>query len=630
VPAAPTFSTGGDGFDLAEYGGSTTAVTIDLTTGVGTGGDAEGDTLISIEGVVGSGLADRLTGSSDVNILRGGAGNDELRGLGGADVLDGGAGSDTADYTSSIEGVTIDLALGVGTAGDADGDTLIAIERVVGSTRADVLRGTQFDDTLLGAGGDDTLAGREGGDLLTGGIGRDTADYSESTESVTVDLSGPTGGFGQGGHAQSDVLLEIEDLIGSAHNDRLIGSFEVNTLRGGQGNDVLVGLGGADRLFGDAGNDVADYALSTAGVTVNLRTGSGSGGDAEGDSLTSIESLIGSTSNDVLTGNAGANSLSGGLGNDTLMGAEGADIIDGGSGLDTASYELSTQGVTIAIGGGPGQGGEAEGDTLIGIERVIGSLLADRLTGDDQDNSFSGRDGDDILDGGAGDDTLEGGIGNDTLTGGAGGDQLIGGGGIDLVDYSASTAAVEVNLRDGVFSGGHATGDLVAEVENIRGSLWADRLTGNSVNNTLWGGDGNDTLTGGEGADLIDGGLGEDFASYEQSGSGVTIDLTAGRGFNGDADGDTLISVEHVVGSAGSDVLIGTAGCQHAHRWLGRRQPDRGRRCRPPRWWSGHRHRRLHRLRRHHHQSVDRRRQRRRCHRRHLDEHRAADWHRFR
>ena len=93
---------GGIGTDTASYASSAAAVSINLATGTGKGGDAEGDTLISIERVIGSAFNDTIIGSARAEIMEGGAGVDHLGGLGGddtlignfgADVLDGGAGS---------------------------------------------------------------------------------------------------------------------------------------------------------------------------------------------------------------------------------------------------------------------------------------------------------------------------------------------------------------------------------------------------------------------------------------------------------------------------------------------------------------------------------------------------------
>ncbi len=85
---------------------------IDLEAGTASGGDAEGDRLVSIENVRGSQRNDTLTGDGGDNELRGyagddvlsgGAGADTLRGDGGADTLTGGAGDDVFLFTQASE-----------------------------------------------------------------------------------------------------------------------------------------------------------------------------------------------------------------------------------------------------------------------------------------------------------------------------------------------------------------------------------------------------------------------------------------------------------------------------------------------------------------------------------------------
>ena len=100
---------------------------------------------------------------------------------------------------------------------------------------------------------------------------------------------------------------------------------------GNRGNNVLAGLGGADTLEGGLGTDTASYAASASGVTVSLMRATGSGGDAEGDTLSGIENLTGSDLNDVLEGNGGTNVLTGGLG------------------IDTVTYAAAAAGVTVSL-----------------------------------------------------------------------------------------------------------------------------------------------------------------------------------------------------------------------------------------------------------------------------------------
>jgi len=614
---------GGDGEDVADYSDSDAGVTVDLSKGAGRGGHAEGDRINGIEHIQGSAHADVLIGQNDdtSNMFSGGAGDDVLEGRGGddvlsggagADILDGGEGQDVADYASSDAGVAIDLEAGTASGGHAEGDRLGGVEHLAGSAHADTLLGDGGinligggggDDTIDGRGGDDMLSGGDGndsiyggdghdvlmgdggsdkliggdgddvltggtwGDILDGGDGLDTANYAESEAGVAIDLEA---GTASGGDAAGDTLISIEHLAGSAHDDVLAGDAGTNLLAGGAGNDtlygrdgddLLIGGAGADRLDGGSGVDWADYSGSGMGVTVDLTAGTGRGGDAEGDRLSGIENVAGSKYNDRLTGDAGANWLDAGDGHDHLRGGSGADRLDGGAGIDTADYAGSSAGVDVDLTTGKGFGGDAEGDTLSGIENLIGSDHADRLTGSAEDNQ---------IDGGAGDDTIDGGSGDDWLTGGAGADRMSGGDGVDTVDFNYSfKAGVNVDLAAGIGRGGDAEGDTFSGIENVRGTVFDDTITGDGGSNLLEGGGGDDTidggagsdvLAGGQGADRIEGGEGVDTADYSAAGEGVSVDLGTGTGSAGEAAGDTLSGIENLTGSMWNDTLTGDAG----------------------------------------------------------------------
>lgn len=175
---------------------------------------------------------------------------------------------------------------------------------LTGDEAANMLIGHGDDDVLNGLGGNDTLDGRGGADTLNGGTGVDTASYAASRSGVIVDLAA---GVGQGGDAQGDRLLSIENVIGSGFADRLIGDGSANRLEGGDGDDRLDGGDGNDSLEGGAGNDMinggagddtlvlsgrrADYAFSaTSGgelVITDLRAGQPDGVDR----ATNVESL---------------------------------------------------------------------------------------------------------------------------------------------------------------------------------------------------------------------------------------------------------------------------------------------------------------------------------------------------
>jgi Ca2+-binding RTX toxin-like protein len=131
-------------------------------------------------------------------------------------------------------------------------------------------------------------------------------------------------------------LFGTDKLLGTDNDDLLIALGAKTTLDGGGGNDILLGginddvlIGGkgADFLSGGLGIDTADYSSSSAGVTVNLTTSKGYGGDAQGDTLISIENVVGSAYDDTLIGDKGNNVLTGGGGADIFVVTTGKDTI---------------------------------------------------------------------------------------------------------------------------------------------------------------------------------------------------------------------------------------------------------------------------------------------------------------
>jgi Ca2+-binding RTX toxin-like protein len=388
---------GGEGFDTLVFSGSNTGVRADLESRVGQGGFAEGDVYLNIEALIGTDYADELGGNGFANRLEGGAGRDLLRGRGG-------------------------------------------------------------DDIHVGGAGDDTLEGGGGADLLDGGEGHDTATWFLSTAGgISVSLAD---GTARGGDAEDDLLVSIEHLIGSLFADVLSGDGGPNRIEGGRGDDQLFGGAGddtlsggrgADTIGGGDGLDTVDYSLSVEGVVVDLADTTASRGDAAGDRFSGIEIIQGSYHDDSLLGDGDDNRLRGG---------RGADLIDGRGGFDSADYSTADEAVSVDLALGQGLAGEALGDTLRNIERLLGSLHADQFIGS------------------AADETFDAGFGNDTVSGGAGSDRYVFGydsgsdtirdqgqaGDIDRLMVSASIAAKDLSLlRNG--------DDLFIELERGAGFL---------------------------------------------------------------------------------------------------------------------------------------------------------------
>ena len=518
-----------DGIDTLDFSTDTSDQSVNLNPGWASDVYSSKGTLIIardtlIERYIAGSGNDHIVGNIADNVLQGGA---------GADTLDGGPGNDTASYTGSDAAVTVNLTDNTATGGHADGDTLTSIENLTGS---------DHDDTLTGNDNDNVLEGGPGRDRLDGGPGRDTAAYTLSPEAVVINLA--TGTW-RGGDVDGDTLVSIENLTGSRHED---------TLTGDTGDNILEGGPGADTLDGGNGSDTASYKDSSAAVTVRLHNRSAEGGDAEGDTLTSIENLTGSALDDVLAGDFRNNVLRGLAGNDTLYGGP-SDNEDNSNNHDT-------------LHGGDGD---------------------DRLYGGKGNDTLYGEAGEDLLSGGSGNDTLRGGAGHDDLDGGPGADSLDGGDGSDTISYRTSPAAVTVRLHSNLASGGHADGDRYRQVEHVTGSAFDDILAGDGGHNRLigldgndalyggptggddllhggngddrlYGGQGNDYLNGGPGNDTLKGGPGNDTAAYTDSDTAVTVNLADGAATGGDAAGDSFAGIENLTGSDHDDTLTGDTG----------------------------------------------------------------------
>jgi Ca2+-binding RTX toxin-like protein len=246
--------------------------------------------------------------------------------------------------------------------------------------------GSATSNSLYGEGGDDNLAGRGGSDWLYGGNGTDSTNYAESGAAVSIMLDRGDGYSDcHGGDAEGDRLFSVENVGGSRFADTLTGDAGANVLSGmagddaligGDGNDVLRGGAGADYLNGGAGGDTASYYTGTAGVAVNLAAGTGSGGEAQGDILTGIETLSGSQGNDSLVGNTVANVLQGWNGNDVLTGAGGKDTLTGGAGADRFVYGSAAQSPVGAAADRITDFSRAQGDRidLMGIDANTGAI----------------------------------------------------------------------------------------------------------------------------------------------------------------------------------------------------------------------------------------------------------------
>lgn len=363
-----------------------------------------------IAGFVGN---DTLYGGGGADEMWGGDDNDSLHGGSGADAMTGGNGNDTLYGEQGADQMW----------GDAGNDLMIGGaggDMLSGGSGNDELHGHDSNDNLFGGEGNDSLYGGTGSDRLNGNEGDDLLQGHQGADQIT----GGTGNDTLHGHDGFDVLYGDagSDLIqGGQDDDWLFGGDGADTLEGGNGRDVLNGGEGADVLNGGDGIlDVANYEGSSAAVTINLETGAASGGDAEGDTITNIENLVGSSHSDSLTGNWADNIIEGGDGADVIYGGAGHDAIDGGTWWDTIH---AGDGNDIVWGGdGRDTVSLGNGNDVFFDNGQTGSNAHDNVDGGAGNDTINGGGGNDTFIGGAGDDAISGAAGNDTLTGGAGAD----------------------------------------------------------------------------------------------------------------------------------------------------------------------------------------------------------------
>ena len=444
------------------------------------------DTLVNIEGLVGTRFDDILVATADGMSLWGGDGNDFITGGSGDDRIDGGAGDDILVGGAGQDSLLfrdadgpIRLFLGDDSPQDTGAgiDTISGFENVegayghenyiVGTSGNNDLRGGQQDDRLYGAGGSDWLGGGGGEDYLDGGAGADEMGGGDGDDTYVVDDAGDIiyeeGWSGSGNDTilssiswtlltasysldemNAYSFIENVTLTGSANNSAT-GNNLANILTGNSGSNILSGLEGNDQLFGVAGND----------------------------------SLVGGTGNDTLDGGAGIDAMRGGLDDDTYYVDNISDkvIENSGEGIDTvyssASFSLRSNVEHLVLTGSALRGN--------------GNNLANQITGNDANN---------IINGGLGADVLTGGAGNDLYYVDNSGDNVVeaSGGGRDRV-YTSISLTLGDNLEDLFARGSSAI--------NLTGNALDNVLRGNSAANILDGGAGADDLKGGAGADTF-------------------------------------------------------------------------------------------------------------------------------
>ena len=208
-----------------------------------------------------------------------------------------------------------------------------------------------------------------------------------------------------------------------------------------------------------------------------------------------VDTLLGRGGNDILQGGFFTDTVDGGSGNDLIQILDGefSDNVDGGTGTDTLDVsDVLLDPLTLDLSAGT-YTLLGPANTIIGVENVSGTQVADTITGDGAVNTFDGNGGNDTMTGGGGVDIMRGGFGNDTYFVDAQGEAFeLGGQGNDTVRSTVSYNLAGQNIER-LF--------LLANNISGTGNVLSNFLVGSAGTQTLNGAGGNDNLTGAGGAD---------------------------------------------------------------------------------------------------------------------------------
>jgi Ca2+-binding RTX toxin-like protein len=566
-----------DGFDIADYGADPASVTVNLAAGTATDGWGNTDTLISIDGVIGSAFADSLAGDGRDN---------RFEGLGGNDTIAGGAGADGIVLSSDGNG---GAAFGLDVVADFD-------------TAEDYIDLQQFPDIqstnelTITQDGADTLITFDAGNILRL-QNTNVGDFDDSNFAFAV--------------PQNLVGTENNDnLIGGAGHDTIAGLGGNDHIEGREGDDVIDAGAGNDNVFGGSGDDTIFGGLDTDWENID-----GGPGDDVIDIGQGGGDIQGGSGNDTITGTNGwYDRIRGGEGNDVLIDPDGSGDLEGGPGEDsidgrafylndntgagvlanlhtTLSFNVYGDGTEIVL---PRTALDPYGDTdslEAGVVEFDGTNFNDHILGSDEDlhEGFRLYGGDDIWLGGAGNEYVNPGSGNDYIDGGDdwthisfwdnGNDS----GGPHVQGLVLNTSSSDFAYNWGGLSGTALANtaidpwgdtDTIIGVDGIDGTDLNDVIIGHDEHNWIQGHDGNDqiyggdvhgdNLIGGAGNDLLDGQGGDwDTAWYHNIGAsyGITVDLSTGTTSDDGTGGiDTLVSIEQVEGSEFDDLITGDSG----------------------------------------------------------------------
>jgi len=314
---------GGIGSDTVSFSKVTNDMNITLSSSSSTATIEDGTgaveytiTMKSIENAIGGSGDDYIRGTTGSNTIYGGDGNDSIYSNYGSDLLYGGAGNDTIYGRSGMNTIY----------GEEGNDYL------TDGSNNDYISGGSGDDIISINLGVDTAFGGEGNDKIYvywdkayvyAGAGNDRVILADATgpyPAANATIEGGTGEDTLYGGGVSDYIwggADDDTIDGKKGNDTLYGDDGNDSVKGGQGNDFIFAGSGNDNIDGGTDTDTLSYINATGSITINLETGNATGWGT--DTISNIESIIGSNQNDNITANnSGTESITGGQGADTI------------------------------------------------------------------------------------------------------------------------------------------------------------------------------------------------------------------------------------------------------------------------------------------------------------------------
>jgi Ca2+-binding RTX toxin-like protein len=497
---------------------------------------------------------DQLRGGPSAESMDGGPGNDIVDGGSDRDYLHGGPGDDLmigGDGSDDIWGDDGNDEIHGGSGGEdmfgGNGDDRmygdLLDDRMNGEGGNDLLVGGHGTDRMSGGDGDDWMRGGSNGDAVSGDGGTDTVSFADQTPmpsgiGILFNLANGAAVTPDGNEAVSG----IENVLGTAFDDEIIGTGANNILDGNIGADKLTGGGGGDTLIGGPDNDGTDVC---SGGQVQTRCDGTDPDPRSGQAIVHLDDR-GPDPGLYVLGKQGASS---GGADDLTVTAAGASfgVSSGGATLVELPKDRCAR-VSNSEANCPAPATPLsfvtfwgdQGDDRLKLAGSYPAAMTTVLDGGPGSDVLDGSPGDDLLlSGESGSDTLRGGggsdallavgSGGDTLDGGPGNDQFVtsdvcqghvyqGGPGFDIAGFARYAWAPRNGVRATL--GGIATDParkdcaptrIGNDLEILEGSSGPDELFGtNGKDPLIIGREGDDVIHGMGGADTISGDGGND------------------------------------------------------------------------------------------------------------------------